>query len=388
MTFQVSEKKGIEERLFLLRKARRVVVKVGSAVLTGSDGLHRETMASLVAEIVTLKKRGLEVILVSSGAVADGRRIIGPRAVSPGLKEKQAAAAVGQSGLMRIYADLFGDHGLHVAQLLLTHNDFSCRERYLNVRNTILTLLEWGVTPIINENDTVSVSELRFGDNDNLGAQVTNLVEADLFVCLTDVDGLYTANPDHDPQAVRVLTVARIDRRVEAMAANVRSVMGTGGMRSKIRAAKMVSACGGCSFIGPGRGPGILTRLFAGEAVGTFFLPEVKHLASRKHWIAYTLRPKGFLILDDGACRAVVKKKTSLLPAGIKEVRGRFGVGAPVRCLDGQGREIAAGLVNYRSGDIERIMGRRTDEIESLLGFRDSDEVIHRDNLVLLLPDF
>ena len=384
MTFQLSEKKGLEERFFLLRKARRLVIKVGSAVLTGSDGLHRETMASLVSETAALKKRGIEVILVSSGAVADGRRIIGERAMAPGLKEKQAAAAVGQSGLMRVYEDLFGQHELKVAQLLLTHNDFAGRERYLNVRNTILTLLEWGVTPIINENDTVSVSELRFGDNDNLAAQVTNLIEADIFVCLTDVEGLFTGNPARNKDAVKVLTVAKIDRKVEAMAGNVNSAMGSGGMRSKIRAAKMVSARGGCSFIGPGRSPGVLSRLFAGEAVGTFFFPESNRLGSRKHWIAYTLRPKGFLVLDQGACRALVKNNRSLLPAGIKEVRDRFGVGDPVQCMDEGGNAIAAGLVNYRSRDLEKIMGRRTDEIETILGFRDSDEVIHRDNLVLL----
>jgi len=384
VTFQLSEKKGLEERFFLLRKARRLVIKVGSAVLTGSDGLHRETMASLVSETAALKKRGIEVILVSSGAVADGRRIIGERAMAPGLKEKQAAAAVGQSGLMRVYEDLFGQHELKVAQLLLTHNDFAGRERYLNVRNTILTLLEWGVTPIINENDTVSVSELRFGDNDNLAAQVTNLIEADIFVCLTDVEGLFTGNPARNKDAVKVLTVAKIDRKVEAMAGNVNSAMGSGGMRSKIRAAKMVSARGGCSFIGPGRSPGVLSRLFAGEAVGTFFFPESNRLGSRKHWIAYTLRPKGFLVLDQGACRALVKNNRSLLPAGIKEVRDRFGVGDPVQCLDEGGNAIAAGLVNYRSRDLEKIMGRRTDEIETILGFRDSDEVIHRDNLVLL----
>ena len=384
VTFQMPEKEGLAQRMSFLRRARRVVVKVGSAVLTGADGLHVETMASLVGEVAMLRGRGIEVILVSSGAVAAGRRIIGDRAWVSGLKEKQAAAAVGQSGLMRTYEDLFGAHDLHVAQLLLTHDDLASRRRYLNVRNTVLTLLSWGVVPIINENDTVSVSELRFGDNDNLAAQMTNLTEADLFVCLTDVEGLFTANPALDPSAVKVLTVARIDRRIEAMAGNVRSAMGTGGMRSKIRAARMVSARGGCSFIGPGRRPGILASLFAGEPVGTFFLPKADRMASRKHWIAYTLRPKGYLVLDDGACRALVERKKSLLPAGITEVRGRFGVGAPVHCLDASGRAFAAGLVNYRSSDIEKIMGARTSDIENILGFRDSDEVIHRDNLVIL----
>ena len=384
MTFQLPEEEGLARRMEHLRRARRVVVKVGSAVLTAADGLHVPTMSALAGEMAALREQGIEVILVSSGAVAAGRRILGCGSGCAGLREKQAAAAVGQSGLMRTYEKLFSGRGLRVAQLLLTHDDLASRRRYLNVRNTVTTLLSWGVVPIVNENDTVSVSELRFGDNDNLAAQMTNLTEADLLVCLTDVDGLFTANPARDPDAVRVLTVARIDRKVEAMAGNVNSALGTGGMRSKIKAARMVSDRGGCSFIGPGRRPGILRDLFAGEPVGTFFLPREERMASRKHWIAYTLRPKGYLRLDDGARRALVERKKSLLAAGITGVEGRFGVGDPVHCLDASGRAFAAGLVNYRSADIEKIKGARTSEIEKILGFKDSDEVIHRDNLVVL----
>jgi glutamate 5-kinase len=252
------------------------------------------------------------------------------------------------------------------------------------VRNTIFTLLAWGIIPIINENDTVSVEELRFGDNDTLGAMITNLIEADIFVCLTDVEGLFTGNPSVDPSAEKVQTVVRVNRKVEDMAGNVMSALGTGGMQSKIKAAKIVATGGGCSFIGPGRQGDVLERLFAGEQIGTFFLPKPEKMQSRKHWIAYTLKPKGELVLDAGACRALVKGGKSLLPSGIIEIRGRFGVGAPVHCLDENGAAIATGLVNYNSADIDKVKGVQTNKIENILGFKDSDEIIHRDNLVLI----
>jgi glutamate 5-kinase len=271
-----------------------------------------------------------------------------------------------------------------VAQVLLTHDDLSNRNRYLNVRNTILTLLEWHIIPIINENDTVSVEELRFGDNDTLGALVTNLTEADLFICLTDVAGLYTGNPHDDPEARPVYTVARVDKKVETMAGYLVGALGTGGMQSKIQAARMVSARGGSSFIGSGRVKGIVQQLFAAEPVGTFFLPQKEKMQSRKHWIAYVLRPKGHLILDKGACKALMQSGKSLLPSGIIEVKGSFGVGAPVECLDEQGNTIATGLSNYNSTDLAKIKGLKTGEIEKTLGYKDSDEVIHRDNLVIL----
>jgi glutamate 5-kinase len=385
MTFQVPQDKGIELRKSFLHSARRVVVKVGSAVLTTGTGLNQHVLENLARELTFLRDSGREVILVSSGAVASGRKKLGLDNRVLRMREKQAAAAVGQSSLMRCYEDLFERYEQKVAQVLLTHDDLAHRDRYLNVRNTMSTLFEWGILPIINENDTVSVKELRFGDNDTLGAMVTNLIDADVFICLTDVDGLYTGNPCTNPEARRVHTVAEVDAEVENMAGNIcGSALGTGGMRSKIIAAKMVAARGGCSLIGPGREPEILQRLFAGEPVGTFFLPKPQKLASRKHWIAYTLRPKGFLVLDDGACRALLDKGKSLLPSGIREVKGTFGVGDPVHCLNSGGRAIAAGLVNYNSSDIEKIHGRHTSEIEEILGFKDSDEVVHRDNLVML----
>ena len=385
MTFQVNKDEGFALRKVYLGKSRRVVVKIGSAVLTSEDGLDLSVMANLARDVSFLIKSGKEVILVSSGAVAAGKKRLGlslNRTLE--LKEKQGAAAVGQSSLMRFYEDIFDRLGYKVAQVLLTHDDLSNRNRYLNVRNTILTLLEWKIIPIINENDTVSVEELRFGDNDTLGALITNLIEADLFICLTDVDGLYTGNPHENSGAKPVYTVAKVDKKVEAMAGYVVGALGTGGMQSKIQAARMVSLRGGSSFIGSGREESSIQQLFANEPVGTFFLPQVEKMQSRKHWIAYVLRPQGNLVLDQGACKALIKNGKSLLPSGILEVRGTFGVGAPVQCLDEEGNAIATGLSNYSASDLGKIKGLNTGQIEKTLGYKDSDEVIHRDNLVIL----
>jgi len=385
MTFQVKKEDGFALRKSYLGKSRRIVVKVGSAVLTSKDGLDLSVMENLARDISLLIKSGKEVILVSSGAVAAGKKRLGlqiNRTLE--LKEKQGAAAVGQSSLMRFYEDIFDRLGYKVAQVLLTHDDLSNRNRYLNVRNTILTLLEWKIIPVINENDTVSVEELRFGDNDTLGALITNLIEADLFVCLTDVDGLYTGNPYDNPQARPVYTVAKVDKKVETMAGYVVGALGSGGMQSKIQAARMVSARGGSSFIGSGRKEGIMQQLFACEPVGTFFLPQVEKMQSRKHWIAYVLRPQGYIVLDQGACKALIKGGKSLLPSGILEIRGTFGVGAPVKCLDENGNAIASGLSNYSASDLNKIKGLNTGQIEETLGYKDSDEAIHRDNLVIL----
>ncbi len=384
MTFQVEKNEGVRRRLELLSQAKRVVVKVGSAVLTEKDGLNMLVVKELADDLAYLREIGREVILVSSGAVAAGRKTLGLGERQLSMKEKQAAAAFGQSSLMRAYEDIFASHDQKVSQILLTHDDLANRDRYLNVRNTLFTLLDWQLLPIINENDTVSVKELRFGDNDTLAAMVTNLIEADLFICLTDVDGLYTGNPSQDPQAQLVNTVAQVDEQVEEMAGHVCGALGSGGMRSKIMAAKMVSARGGSSFIGPGNHPGILEKLFNGEAVGTFFLPQDETLPSRKHWIAYTLRPKGFLVLDDGACRAVLSGGKSLLPSGIIDTRGNFSIGDPVQCIDENEEPIAAGLVNYSSEHVKQIQGVHSSQIESVLGFVDSEEIIHRDNLVVL----
>ncbi|ADH85854.1 glutamate 5-kinase [Desulfurivibrio alkaliphilus] len=384
MSRQEDNRAALQTRRCHLDKARRVVVKVGSAVLTTGEGLNYEVLDNLAAQIEQLRRDGREVILVSSGAVAAGRRKLdlGNRVLS--LREKQAAAAVGQSSLMRAYEKIFEQLGTKVAQVLLTHDAFSRRDRYLNARNTIFTLLQWHLVPVINENDTVSVEELRFGDNDTLGAMVTNLLEADLFVCLTDVDALYNADPGCHADARPLRTVPAITSEIEEMAGSVGSAVGTGGMLSKIKAARMVVSRGGAAVIGPGREPDVLLRLFAGEELGSFFLPAPQKIPSRKHWIAYTLRPKGYLVLDEGACRAILGGGKSLLPSGVVEVRGDFGLGDPVHCLDRSGKPVAAGLVSYDAAAIKRIMGVKTSAIVDILGYKDSDEVIHRDNLVIL----
>ena len=376
---------GLYLRQSYFDKAKRIVIKVGSAVLTDEHGIDKSVIKNIAREICFLRKSGREVILVSSGAVAAGKRKITiPDNVEIGLIQKQALAAIGQPSLMQSYETAFEECDQTVAQVLLTHSDLADRKRYLRVRNTILALFRFNAIPILNENDTVAVDELRFGDNDTLAALIANLIEADMFVCLTDVEGLYTANPQTDSSAEPVHTVVTVTKEIEAMAGNVNSALGTGGMQSKIRAAKMVSTGGGSSFIGPGRKETILQQLFSGEMVGTFFLPASDKIKPRKQWIAHVLQPKGFLILDDGASRAVSKRGCSLLPSGITEVRGVFDIGDAVHCLDHSGNVIAAGLVNYTSGDVDIIKQHHSQEITNLLGTRDYDEIIHRDNLVLL----
>ncbi len=385
MTFQIEQEEGLYYRQTLFDKAKRVVVKVGSAVLTDENGMNISVVENLAKELSFLKDSGREVILVSSGAVAAGKKKIDTKKFPVlGIKEKQALAAVGQSCLMETYDHAFAKHGKQIAQILLTHSDLSNRDRYLNVRNTLLTLFKFGAIPIINENDSVSVEELRFGDNDNLGALVTNLIEADMFICLTDVKGLYDGNPNDNPNAEPIYTVSEVTPEIEAMAGNSKSSLGTGGMLTKINAAKKVSLGGGSSFIGPGRETDILQKLFSGEMIGTFFLPSKEKMHNRKHWIAHVLKAKGCIILDSGAVSALVKNGKSLLPSGIKDVQGVFGVGDSVNCVDAAGKHVATGLVNYNSQDVLRIQGLHTDKIENILGFKDSDEVMHRDNLVIL----
>ncbi|MDR0476725.1 MAG: glutamate 5-kinase [Desulfobulbaceae bacterium] len=383
MICQLSYQDGLATRRLLLDKARRVVVKVGSAILTDEDGMNLPLVERLVDSLLFLRQSGREVILVSSGAVAAGRRRI-RLTQEDGIREKQALAAIGQSILMHTYDRFFSRRDTTIAQVLLTHDDLDHRHRYLNIRNTLTTLLRFGAVPIINENDTVSVEELRFGDNDRLAALITNLTEADLSICLTDVAGLYPAPPDQLENPSPIANIVEINEEIEKMLGESVSGVGTGGMATKVRAAKMVAARGGASFIGPGREERVIERLFAGEDVGSFFFPAKHPLHSRKHWIAYTLKPKGELILDDGACAALTKKGRSLLPSGIIEVRGDFGPGDAVRCLDKNNRPVAVGLINYAAADTKRIQGAHSDQIATLLGYKDSDELMHRDNLVLL----
>jgi len=383
------EKLSIEDGLYLRQtlfdKARRIVVKVGSAVLTDQNGIASDVVKNIVREICFLHNSGREVILVSSGAVAAGiKKISYCQNSALGIKEKQALAAIGQSSLMQTYEECFASFNLNTAQVLLTHSDLALRDRYLNVRNTLLTLFKFNVIPVINENDTVSVQELRFGDNDTLGAYICNLIEADMFICLTDVLGLYTGNPEKDSKAEPIYTITEITPEVEAMAHNVRSSLGTGGMESKINAAKIVSSGGGSSFIGPGREKEILQKLFSGQMVGTFFLPCKERIQSRKRWIATVLKAQGSLTLDAGACKALCDRGKSLLPSGIKSIQGSFGVGDPVHCCDESGKIIAIGLINYSSEDTHKIKGQHSSNIEKFLGYKDNDEIMHRDNLVIL----
>jgi len=365
-----------------LSKVRRLVVKVGSAVITGEDGLSRAVIDNLSAELSRFRRQGYEVLLVSSGAIACGRKKLGLPKKDFSLTEKQALAATGQASLIQAYEEAFERYGQQVAQVLLTRTDLEDRKRYLLARNTLETLLKWGLIPIINENDTVAVEEIQFGDNDLLAAMVVGLVGADLLVCLSDVDALYERDPREDPEAPRVSLVTNIDPKIEKMAGKRPGRFGRGGMVSKIRAAKMVTALGIPMIIAPGREFLILEKIFAGEEIGTFFAPEERSLSARKFWIAYHQRPVGALIIDQGAVIALRERQKSLLPAGIKKVEGTFPRGACVECRDEKGQTIALGLTNYSSEELKQIIGCHSSEALKRLGSA-QEEVIHRDNLVL-----
>ena len=379
-------KNASADKKTILSKARRVVIKVGSAVLTSSGGgLDQKRIEQLANEIVSIMDGRREVVLVSSGAIAAGLAKLGlKKTKGMPLPLKQAAAAVGQSGLMWMYEKTFGAHGKKVAQVLLTREDLSNRSRFLNARNTLQTLLEYGVIPIINENDTVAVDEIKFGDNDNLSGMVVQLTDADLLVILSDIDGLYTADPRIHPDARFIPLVEKITAEMERGAGDALSGVGTGGMRSKIMAAKKVGAYGVPMVILNGKKTGMLAALFDGREAGTLFLPRLEKMDSRKHWIAYTAASKGGIVVDDGGRDALVHKGKSLLPGGVVSVEGTFKVGDCVNCLDIRGTVFARGLTKYSSGELDRIRGLKTSQIESVLGHKDYDEVIHRDDLVIL----
>ncbi|HEY6873402.1 MAG TPA: glutamate 5-kinase [Geobacteraceae bacterium] len=369
----------------ILKKARRVVVKIGSRVLTlENNGLDRDFMKQLAAQIARLKGEGREVIIVSSGAVAAGRNDLGIEGKPRTIPQKQAAAAIGQSRLMRAYEEAFSTFGHTVAQILLTRDDLSDRLRFLNARSTIETLLACGVIPIINENDTVAVDEIKFGDNDNLSALVTNLTEAELLVILTDIDGFFDADPRTNKDARLISLVESITRKVEHAAGGSASTVGTGGMVTKLAAAKKAGKFGVPTLMVNGKSPGIVARAMAGEEVGTLFLAAKESLPSRKHWIAYTLHPKGRLVVDEGACTVLSQHGRSLLPSGVVSVEGEFDRGDCVKVCGPDGAEFARGIVAYSHKEIASVMGRRSSEIEAVLGYKYGDEVIHRDNLVLL----
>lgn len=376
---------GAIGRKELVGAVRRVVVKVGSAVITAPQGgLDEERMQEMCDGLSRVKDLGYEIVLVSSGAIAAGTRKIGLRRRPKSIPEKQAAAAVGQARLMWMYERCFGKTGGKVAQILLTKEDLAERRRFLNARNTLFTLLRWGILPIINENDTVVTEEIQFGDNDCLSALVTNLVQAELLVILTDIDGLFDKDPKVHPEASRIAVIEDVDERIFSMVELTTSEVGTGGMISKLRACRTAAVYGVPTVIANGRAERVLERVLEGEEIGTLVLPRENRINSWKHWIAYSRTVCGALVVDQGARRAVVERGKSLLPSGVREVRGQFGAGDSVSCIAEDGVEFARGLVNYGSDEIRRIKGHKTTEIESILGYRYFDEVIHRDDLVVL----
>jgi len=361
------------------------VVKVGSSILASVEkGLHHEVFSHLAKEISELKRQGYEIVLVSSGAIAAGMEKLGYKTRPQSITQKQATAAVGQSRLMNIYESYFSRHQQMVAQILLTHDDLSHRRRFLNARNTLLTLLELGIIPIINENDTVVVDEIKVGDNDNLSALVTNLIEADLLIILTNIDGLCDADPRLNPNARCIPLVEDIDVDMGKIAGETKNEMSVGGMVSKIQAAKKASRFGVPTIIASGTRKEVIHQILRGKEIGTLILPKATTLSSRKHWIAFNLNPKGDIIVDDGAKKAIVQRGKSLLPSGVVKVRGEFDRGDSVSCLGPRGKEFARGLVNYSVSELERIKGLKTEQIEKVLGYKYSDEVIHRDDLVVL----
>jgi len=371
------------DRKTYLKKVKRAVIKIGSGVLTRKSGLNLNLIDDLATEVCRLRNKGIEIILVSSGAIAAGLKKAGLSKRPASLSQMQALAAMGQSNLIMAYEEAFARQGAKAAQILLTRDDLTHRRRYLNARNTLMTLLSWKIIPIINENDTVGIDEIKFGDNDNLSALVVNLTEAHLLVNLTNIDGLYDKDPRRHPDAQLIPLVEKVDRRITKAANTIPGFLGTGGMASKLMAARNISMGGIASIIANGLRPNILKEVFSGKPCGTFFLPEPSTLNSRKQWIAFTKKTKGSITIDDGAESALTKNGKSLLPSGITAVQGRFRMGDSVVIQDKNRQKIAIGMVNYNSGDLQKIIGARTSEIESILGYRHDDEIVHRDNLIL-----
>lgn len=365
--------------------ARRWVVKIGSALLTADGrGLDRASMAVWVEQMVALREAGIELVLVSSGAVAAGMSRLGWASRPKAMHALQAAAAVGQMGLVQAWESSFGEHGRHTAQVLLTHDDLSDRKRYLNARSTLRALVELGAIPVINENDTVVTDEIRFGDNDTLAALVANLVEADLLVILTDRDGMFDADPRSNPDAQLIFEARADDPALDAVAGGTGGALGRGGMQTKLRAARLAARSGAHTVIVGGRIERVLDRLRQGERLGTLLAPERGLLAARKQWLAGHLQTRGTLVLDHGAVKALVEDRKSLLPVGVRDVQGAFRRGEMVVCVAEDGREVARGLANYSAAEAQKIVGQPSDAIERLLGYVSEPELVHRDNLVLV----
>lgn len=369
----------------LLAQAKRIVVKIGSSLIASrATGLRPEQIERLADEIAALRSGGREVLVVSSGAIVSGIKKLQLKEYPKSLPVKQAAAAVGQSRLMWAYEKAFERLGIQVAQVLLTHQDLADRRRFLNARYTLTALIGFGILPIINENDTVAVEEIRVGDNDTLASEVAHLVDADLLVILSDVDGLFTEDPRKNPAATLISFIPAIDEDIERRAGMSSTFEGTGGMATKVRAAKKVGEYGVPTLIVNGERAGLLPSVLRGGSGGSFFLARERRLNSRKHWIAFTLRPRGHVRLDQGAVEALVKRGKSLLASGIVDVTGQFEAGDPVSCLDADGKEFAKGLVNFSSDLLNRIKGLKTQDIQQQIGPQEYEEVIHRDNLVIL----
>lgn len=375
----------MQDRAEFIRTTRRWIVKIGSALLTrDGEGLDRAALADWAGQIARLRKQGIEIVLVSSGAVAEGMSRMGWKQKPKALFEKQAAAAIGQMSLIHAYEVNFQEHGYLAAQVLLTHDDLANRRRYLNARNTLRTLVELGTIPVINENDTVAAEEIRLGDNDTLGALVANLVEAELLVILTDQKGLYDKDPRKFADAQLISSGRANDENFLEYAGGAGTAIGSGGMRTKVLAARRAATSGCATVIASGREANVLERLYAGENLGSLLLPDQAPLAARKQWIASQLQSRGQLWLDTGAAQAIQRTGGSLLPVGVVKVEGEFEQGEVVSCFSPEGKLLAKGLVNYSSEEAERIKRKPSREIEGILGYIDAPELIHRDNLVLL----
>ena len=367
------------DRKHILENVKRIIVKVGTSTLTFPDmRLNLDRIDDLARELVQAKEKGKDVVLVTSGAIAAGMGKLGWKTRPKTIPRQQAAAAIGQSHLMHTYEEIFGKYGQLVAQVLLTQEDISDRKRYTNANNTISTLLQCGVMPIINENDTVAVDEIKVGENDTLSALVTNLIKADLLLILSDIDGFY------DTSEKTIDVIPSITNELREMAGGQGSAVSVGGMLTKLRAAEIVTGAGEMMVIANGQKPGIITQVLEGHDEGTIFLPRTEKMPGRKRWIAYSVPSRGTIKVDAGAETALTKRGKSLLPSGIIEVSGDFEFGDVVRCVDESDTEFARGLTNYSSKEVELIKGKQTNQIESLLGYMYYDEVIHRDNLVIL----
>ena len=367
------------------KQAARWVVKIGSALLTNDGaGLDRKAIDTWVEQIAQLLAQGTEIVLVSSGSIAEGIVRLGWKARPESIHELQAAAAVGQMGLIQTYESSFKRFDRLTAQILLDHDDLASRQRYLNARRALQTLIQLNVVPIVNENDTVVTDEIRFGDNDSLAALVANLIDADLLVILTDKDGLYTANPDHNPDAELISQALASDKTLDGLAGDSSGTLGRGGMVTKLQAARLAARSGCNTLIAGGRNANILTAIAQGDEVGTLLTASTQPLAARKQWLAGQLQVKGQLVLDAGAVKVLTEQGRSLLAVGVTVVRGKFTRGELVSCLNSEGEEIARGLVNYSSDEASRIKGKNTELISSILGYREDDELIHRDNMVVI----